>query len=53
MKRYVNNNLLTIQHKLVQINVSRIALAFKKLEQWIYNNGMIFDLAEFETINFF
>lgn len=36
----------------IQTSVSRIALAFKKVEQWAYDNGMVFDPTKFEAIHF-
>ncbi len=49
---YVDDSLLTTRHKSVQTSVSRIALAFKKVEQWAYDNGMVFDPVKFEAIYF-
>ena len=53
IRGYVDDGFLTARHKSVQTNVSRIALAFKKVEQWAYDNGMVFDPAKFEAIYFF
>lgn len=36
----------------IQTSVLRIALAFKKVEQWAYDNGMVFDPTKFEAIHF-
>ena len=52
IRGYVDDGLLTARHKSVQANVSKIALAFKKPEQWAYDNGMVFDPAKFEAIQF-
>ncbi len=52
IKEYVDNGFLTVRHKSVQTNVSKIALAFKKMEQWSNDNGMVFDLVKFEAIYF-
>ena len=52
IRGYVDDSLLTVRHKSVQTSVSRIALAFKKVEQWAYDNEMIFDPAKFEAIHF-
>ncbi len=53
IRRYVNDGFLTAQHKSVQISVSRIVVAFKKIEQRADDNGMVFDSAKFEAIYFF
>lgn len=52
IRRYVDNGLLTVHHKSVQTSVLKIALAFKKVEQWAYDNGMVFDPAKFKAIHF-
>lgn len=52
IRGYVDDGLLTARHKSVQMGVSKIALAFKKVEQWAYDNGMVFDPAKFKAIHF-
>lgn len=52
IRGYVDDGLLTARHKSVQTGVTKIALAFKKVEQWAYDNGMVFDPAKFEAIHF-
>lgn len=52
IRKYVDNSLLTARNKLVQTGVSKIAIAFGKVNQWAYDNGIIFDPAKFEAIRF-
>lgn len=52
IRKYVDDGLLTARNKSVQTGESKIAIAFKKVEQWAYDNGMVFDPAKFEAIHF-
>ena len=52
IRGYVDDGFLTVRHKSIQTSVSRIALTFKKGEQWAYDNRIVFDPAKFEAIHF-
>lgn len=52
IRGYVDDGLLTARHKFPEISVANTVQVFKKVEQWAYDNEMVFDPAKFEAIHF-
>lgn len=52
IRGYVDDGLLTSQGTSEQICTTKVVAAFEKVEKWACENGLIFDPAKFEAINF-
>lgn len=52
IRGYVDDGLLTCRAKKEELSATKIATAFKKVEQWAFDNGMSFDPNKFEAIHF-
>lgn len=52
IRRYVDDGLLTCRAKKEEFLAIKIAAAFRDVEQWAFDNGMLFDPNKFEAIHF-